>query len=685
MEFNYAIHKKEFPSLNFDAELSDKGEEFKKAFEEECGKMAGRLKEEKSKYPVFKPNYSQYLIVTGLPIVEEEKYEKFYKVITDVMVKQNVIVPKESITIPKDEKSCTRGFMIIKAQNEKDAFEIVEKMSAIKLGKNSLKAILLDDFDGRLEASQTPLPEIDNLVLQMYKNKFNQDQLLSVNQAQKDVSQFELSIDPKYFNLKLTKDLSKLITLENGFNIHWSTKGSFLAMAKKNYVILYGTNDMIEIRKFCHKNVEGYIISPDEKMIVTYSIKQEGSDKGSLEVVKVWDIFGETEVRRFNGAGEKPSHIKWSYDGKLLCFMRKDLLSIYEAPDMKMMMDLGSNRTSIKAEKISDFIWSPFANKLFLIYKIGDITKMQIRELPSRLDIVTKSYSNVNSCLMKWHPKDLVIATLISFHAQKKNTQIDDSIAIINFQSKVALNFEIHFSKIFDFEFQPCSNGLLAMTVCDNNQKNQFKVFKGHRIVEKAIEYNAIFSGTSEGEVHWNKMGTFVASSYCKGQYDSELVLYCVENDIVKQYERIKVDFQDFSWSSSGTLFALRKKEDFGIYSVDGTQLISKKIISTNLEWRPYEIIATQEEKDEAIANKETLMKQYKAQYDKAQAELKAKKEKKYEEFYAKFIAPKVKAYDENREAREKLLGRKEFNSALYDVVEYVDNEKIIESKLIKE
>jgi len=116
--------------------------------------------------------------------------------------------------------------------------------------------------------------------------------------------------------------------------------------------------------------------------------------------------------------------------------MKKDLLSIYETPEMRMMMDLNNNRTSLKAEKVSSFDWCPNANKLFITYNMGEITKLQIRELPSRLDNVTKSYSNVKKLKHKWHPIDCFIGIQLSFIPPKKSIKIDESLLIIDHNSK---------------------------------------------------------------------------------------------------------------------------------------------------------------------------------------------------------------------------------------------------------
>ena len=64
---------------------------------------------------------------------------------------------------------------------------------------------------------------------------------------------------------------------------------------------------------------------------MTYSLRDNPKDDDVLEVIKVWDILSETEMRRFTGTGEKPNHISWSFDGKLLAVMKKDSL-VYMKP-----------------------------------------------------------------------------------------------------------------------------------------------------------------------------------------------------------------------------------------------------------------------------------------------------------------------------------------------------------------
>jgi len=678
--------KEEFPSLDFAQELEWKTEEFKMIFEEECKKAADQIHREKEKYPKFKLDLSKYVLITGLPLVEEEKYEKFFGVITNVMSKQSINVPKENVSIPRDDKNCTKGFMIIKSANDKEAFEIVEKMSVIKLGKNSLKAILLDDFDGRLEASKSILPDMDAASLLSYQNANSEDYILSycTEERNQNLLIFNMQIDPKSFTLQEQMNHIKLITLENAHKLEWSPNGTFLSLIKKNYVILYGSANMTELRKFCHKDVSGFKISPDEKMIVTYSPKDNAEDADELGVIKVWDILSETEVRRFTGTGEKQVHIKWSFDGKLLAIMRKDMLSIYEAPDMKMMMDPNNNRTSIKAENITDFHWALNSNKLFMVYTIADITKMQIRELPSRLDIVTKSYSGVKSCRIKWHPKENYIGLCISFTPPKKSIKIDDSLVIIDYSSKQAANFEIHFQKIFDFDFQPLAKGFLAMTLEDKSHKHLLKVYKDQKTIDKSFEYSTIYSNPGEGMVHWNKLGTFLALAYSKGEFDSEVFLYCVDNELVKQYERFKYDYNDFAWSSSGTLFSLRKREEFLIYSAGGISLISKKLVNSNIMWRPNKIMPTNEEMEEIRKCKPALAEEYKKKARQVQMVSQSTKIKKYMEFVEKNITPRLKLYEEHREEREKLLGRKEYNEALYASKILSEEEKILESKIIE-
>jgi len=90
-----------------------------------------------------------------------------------------------------------------------------------------------------------------------------------------------------------------------------------------------------------------------------------------------------------------------------------------------------------------------------------------------------------------------------------------------------------------------------------------------------------------EGDIYWNNAGTNLAVAYANKDYEPILTLFCIDKEIAKQYSKAKIEFQQFGWSSSGTMFAVRMNTNFTIYSSSCTQIARVNIETTKSIWRP--------------------------------------------------------------------------------------------------
>lgn len=158
-----------FENINFflESELAE-NEELRQYIEKECiaEMRIAKLEIERRSGPA-QMDYSNIVMVLGLPVFESKKLSQFKSVITKVMDKLQVrkFDLVNEMQIPVGENNKTFGTMFLKCTDKREAIIVAQKLDQVKFVKNVFKTILLQDYVSNLhELSQssevTPLTNV---------------------------------------------------------------------------------------------------------------------------------------------------------------------------------------------------------------------------------------------------------------------------------------------------------------------------------------------------------------------------------------------------------------------------------------------------------------------------------------------------------------------------------------------
>lgn len=140
---------------------------------------------------------------------------------------------------------------------------------------------------------------------------------------------------------------------------HWSPAGSYLAtLVPARGVILWSGSNYEKTGRLVAPGVKHVLFSPQENYVITSS-----DNPDDPAAVKVYHVPTGNLLRAFALYPDKvsrdgpPPPFLWSHDDQYLARMGDGLISIFEAPSMRLL-----DKKSLLADGVCEFQWSPKAN-----------------------------------------------------------------------------------------------------------------------------------------------------------------------------------------------------------------------------------------------------------------------------------------------------------------------------------
>lgn len=170
--------------------------------------------------------------------------------------------------------------------------------------------------------------------------------------------------------------------------LQWSPYGTYLATFHKQGVALWGGKSWERLVRFVHPGVKLIEFSPEENYVITWSnVPPQGTDHN----LRIWDVRSGKLLRGFPTPDAKQLGwplFRWSPDDKYVARMAKDVLAVYELPNLQLV-----GGKPIKIDGIKDFCWSPKDNNLAYWTPEIDNTpaRVTIINLPSKEIVRTKN------------------------------------------------------------------------------------------------------------------------------------------------------------------------------------------------------------------------------------------------------------------------------------------------------
>lgn len=375
------------------------------------------------------------VVVDGLPVVDSSKYERLTKILTKIVSGAGSV---QQLVHPVDSAGMSKGFAFVEYDDEAAARSARQALDGYALDKShTFICILFGDLE-RLNSvpdEYTPPPakeyEPTNDLYEWMGDKRGRDQFAirygdETEVMWNDVHQQE------------PQEVYKRSFWTEAPFIQWSPSGTYIATVHPQGVAIWGGNDFRRIRRFAHKNAQRLAFSSCERYIYVYTdIPPEGRQPPRFSL-SVHEVSTGRKLRVFEGAQEdhavgaarRPDGgmsypaFKWSAsteDGNaFLAVMRKNAISIYQAPEMALL-----DKRSIKADGIQSFEWSP-SDPILCAYQEeqGNLpARVALIQSPNREEVRAKNLFSVADVRMAWHPDgDYLAVRVEKWTKTKKST-----------------------------------------------------------------------------------------------------------------------------------------------------------------------------------------------------------------------------------------------------------------------
>ena len=610
--------------------------------------------------PRFELNWANRVILTGLPLITPAKLETLKKVLIKLTTKLNISLEAGQIDIPIEGEQSS-GVAFLSLANEDLAKQAIRACSGLPLdAKHTLAAYSFEEFDRILGTPETYTePAI-----------FSKSELMGWLVDSRD--QFVLRHEDKtsvYWNDVASRQPELLPTqrLWSDRYVYWSASGTYLASLHQNGVILWAGGEFSEYKRFSHAHVLQLEFSPCERYLLTCSPAVDGN-----YTYVVWDVRTGKELRTFTAISEAWGAYKWSNSGDYLAKISQNLISVYKSEDMQLLEDGKGNKTSIKAEGIKSFMWSPGSDILSYFVVAEETSRIKLVVIPSREELHSRTLTNAQECSLVWQGEGQFLAALATNFTKKGKPKHS--------------TLEIFFFRKRDIPVCTLKLDYIAQQLCWETQGSRFSLLseENHELRLKIYQLNAeraeleVVSDTeAEGkEVFWAPQGGhFVVCNRAKVATGPGLLkffvikgksLHCLNSQMHPYLSHVE-------WDQSGLHLISSARQPLGAAgsSTSFTYTIwtcqGQAIYSTNVRglyqvlWRPRPKYALPREKQQEAEARMQQQAQNYIESDRRKAEeakhrFTREKDFKHKQFFDNF-GPLSKRWTDTARERAALVG----------------------------
>ncbi|KRX09654.1 hypothetical protein PPERSA_02526 [Pseudocohnilembus persalinus] len=700
--------------------------------------------EDRPKKPYVEKSFEDFIIVCGLPIVDQQKFptlQKFFcnkvlpKIGIDQMIRND---PMSSRCWGWDEnKENTVGCVILDFKNAQFAEEAISGTpgDSSKPGidglvfdkKHTLKAFSYIQYNKIMDqADEFQAPKLlQKKELQEWQN--SEEEIYAIQNGKKLYLHklFHLSKNPSY----VLPDNQPFITLNGVNKIEWSKNGTYLVEYMEEGFQLYGGKKMEKLNFYPHKNVKNIEFNSTETHILSYNgTVAENQDS---ENYIVWNVDQVQKVRTFKAAQDDEwGGMKFNHAGTLVGRIASHQLFVYKLPEMTLLPDPQTKeRIPIVVKNIQAFDWIANSNSVCVAsypgrrdYNSEDIkkqpTKLAIIELPSRRELKWKSIS--------WEISDVQFESeadgkyiLAIMKKMNRNKLVSTLIHVVNLQNRNLLeitDLELQVGEhgaLKSYNFEP-NTGKLAVNLAQkqnfatNSKTTQFTInlydihYKGKTIVIDLIQQ---FTEQKIPETLWSQNGSFFALINKDKESSQQGILECgfvsknkdkkFQAEVIRKYDNLSyMDYGEYDSTGRLIITGSSHASSINIFNALGESIYKDTYVKEDqiqfCAWRPRnKHLIKIEEKNKVLAeikpnnaNWKRWQEEDKKILNKKEYEEEQRKKKQEKEFL-EYMAKKREQWDSTRKERIQLRGFDEEN--LQDTAEYtiILNEEIVETGII--
>ena len=382
--------------------------------------------------PELDTSFRNTVVVDGLPVVPDAKFQRLTDVVTKFFAQVGNI---HSLHMPQDENNSTLGYAFIQFQggstgpyqrpltDVEEAKAAVQKANGVKLDKSHTFIVnLLEDYHKYAAVSDIEA----EYVPPVYKPREHLHAWLLDEKARDQFVVRYAEETEIWWNDPTDKDRDPAYARKNWSDsfVRWSPRGAYLATFHRLGIVLWGGESWQKLLKLSHGGVKLVDFSPCERFLVTWS--PEGDLKDALIL---WDVKSGAELRRFAASNEGAEMeswpvFRWSHDGSYFARVGENCIYVYESTTQKLIHDQSGKRSSVKADGVRDFLWSPsdMLVSMWIPEHENQPAKVVLMDLPSRKELTQKNLFNVADLRMTWHPQGHFLCVKVDKHSKSKKT-----------------------------------------------------------------------------------------------------------------------------------------------------------------------------------------------------------------------------------------------------------------------
>eukprot|EP00310_Coccolithus_braarudii_P012456 CAMPEP_0183351492 /NCGR_PEP_ID=MMETSP0164_2-20130417/25201_1 /TAXON_ID=221442 /ORGANISM="Coccolithus pelagicus ssp braarudi, Strain PLY182g" /LENGTH=673 /DNA_ID=CAMNT_0025523685 /DNA_START=48 /DNA_END=2069 /DNA_ORIENTATION=+ len=638
--------------------------------------------------PQVDTSFSHAIIVDGLPKVPPEKHEKLNNVIRKFFSQVGKIL-ENGLDHPKDpETGMSLGFAFIEFSSADEANAAVAKANGYRLDKSHMFVVnLFTDFakyasipDEEVEAQPEPYVPKENLKSWLLDPTARDQFVVRYNEECEIWWNDPTRPDP-------VPEHSRRGWSEN--YVAWSPRGTYLATFHNQGIMLWAGASWKRMQRLSVRGVKLLDFSPCERFVVTWT--PEGDQK---EALVVWSTATGAKLRAFQGTKDGDSTemawpaFRWSHDDEFFARLGEDCIYVYESCSMKLIKDKQDKRSSVKADGVRHFLWSPTDNvvSLWAPEHMNQPAKVVLMELPSRSELRQKNLFSVADLRMTWHEQGHFLCVKVDKHSKSKKT-LNSAFELFRLRDK-GVPIEVQeFSKdttILAFAWEP--KGLRFAVVHADGGSNRTDV----SIHTMGSKHNGRVSllKTCEKKVcnglFWSPAGGILLLANLKGTAGQLEWLDVNVMQTIGEAEHFMCS--DIEWDPTGRFVATsvshwrhQMENGYNLWTSHGRQCGHvKQDKFYQLLWRPRPpSLLTETKEKEVRRNLRDYSKKYEEDDLKAKRSLQGdmlKQRKEKHEAFEAFLSETRALYAQQRAARVELRGGLESdNESAYTLIEDVD------------
>ena len=395
----------------------------------------------KPKYPLLDETFDRCVVVSNLPKVPAAKYDKLSKVVLKIVSRIGQLAAYEGADdfspffMPRDADGTTVGCAFLEYASAADAKQAIEVLENYRFDKNhALHVTLLDHAKhlGDVEESEfnatAPPPFKERPDTTSWLEDSCQRDQFAIRHGKETAVYWNDGRNEPVVDYDGARERKAGLSWCD-YYVQWSPKGSYFAtLVPSKGVILWGGKNFEKIGRFAAPGVDFAVFSPQENYLMTNT-----NDRNDPHAIKVFSVQSGKCLRAFplypkdfmsdlteaERAAIPPPPFQWSHDDQFLARMGKDLISVFEAPSMKLL-----DKRSLACDGIHEFQFSPTANIIayWAPEHKNQPAHVDLIAIPERKKLRQKNLFNVSNCTIVWQEGGDYLGVKVTRHTKSKKT-----------------------------------------------------------------------------------------------------------------------------------------------------------------------------------------------------------------------------------------------------------------------